>query len=122
MATLNEQIAPEIVQAIIARATARGISVNDYLRQVLGLTNPDTGWRRRRPGALPRSDSLSFKPAFRRERKRSDHIPRNHGAAPRRGSDGQLYAGAEGDEGESYHRVEIRVAATPASGWWGSYR
>ncbi len=36
-ATLNEQIAPEIVQAIIAQAAARGLSVNDYLLQVLGL-------------------------------------------------------------------------------------
>jgi hypothetical protein len=36
-AVLNEQIAPEIVQAIIAQATARGLSVNDYLRQLLGL-------------------------------------------------------------------------------------
>lgn len=33
----NEQIAPEIVEAIIAQATARGLSVNDYLRQALGL-------------------------------------------------------------------------------------
>jgi hypothetical protein len=38
-ATLNEQIAPEIVQAIIAEAAARGLSVNDYLRQMLGLAN-----------------------------------------------------------------------------------
>ena len=37
--TLNEQIAPEIVQAIIAQATARGLSINDYLQQLLGLTN-----------------------------------------------------------------------------------
>ena len=36
-ATLNERIAPEIVNAIIAQATARGLSVNDYLRQALGL-------------------------------------------------------------------------------------
>jgi hypothetical protein len=36
--TLNEQIAPEIVQAIIAQATARGLSINDYLRDLLGLT------------------------------------------------------------------------------------
>jgi phage gp46-like protein len=28
----REQIAPEIVQAIIAQAAARGLSVNDYLR------------------------------------------------------------------------------------------
>jgi antitoxin ParD1/3/4 len=35
---LNEQIAPEIVQAIIAQATARGLSINDYLRNLLGLT------------------------------------------------------------------------------------
>jgi hypothetical protein len=31
--TSSEQIAPEIVQAIIAKAMARGMSVNDYLRQ-----------------------------------------------------------------------------------------
>jgi hypothetical protein len=37
--TSNEQIAPEIVQAIIAKATAHGLSVNDFLRQELGLTN-----------------------------------------------------------------------------------
>jgi hypothetical protein len=36
-ATRNERIAPEIVNAIIAQATARGLSVNDYLRQALGL-------------------------------------------------------------------------------------
>lgn len=34
-----EQIAPEIMQAIIAQATMRRLSVNDYLRQLLGLTN-----------------------------------------------------------------------------------
>jgi hypothetical protein len=39
----KEQIAPEIMQAILAQATARGLSVNDYLRQVLGLTNGDAG-------------------------------------------------------------------------------
>ncbi len=39
MEPVGEQIAPEIVQAIIARATARGLSVNGYLRQVLGLKN-----------------------------------------------------------------------------------
>jgi hypothetical protein len=38
-ATLQELIAPEIVQAIIAQATACGLSVDDYLRQALGLTN-----------------------------------------------------------------------------------
>jgi hypothetical protein len=38
-ATFNEQIAPEIVQAIIAKATARGLSINDSLRDLLGLTN-----------------------------------------------------------------------------------
>ena len=35
--TLNERIAPDIVSAIIAQATACGLSVNDYLRQTLGL-------------------------------------------------------------------------------------
>jgi hypothetical protein len=38
----NEQIAPEIVQAIIAQATARGLSVNDYLRDLLGLTDGES--------------------------------------------------------------------------------
>lgn len=35
----NEQIAPEIFQAIIAKATESGLSLNDYLAQMLGLTN-----------------------------------------------------------------------------------
>ena len=34
---LQEQIAPEILQAIVAQAAARGLSVNDYLRNLLGL-------------------------------------------------------------------------------------
>jgi hypothetical protein len=34
---LHEQIAPEILQAIGAQAAARGLSVNDYLRDLLGL-------------------------------------------------------------------------------------
>jgi hypothetical protein len=33
---LYEQIAPQILQAIFAKATARGLSVNDYLRNLLG--------------------------------------------------------------------------------------
>jgi hypothetical protein len=39
---MREQIAPEIVQAIIAQAAARGLSVDDYLRQVLGLKNGES--------------------------------------------------------------------------------
>jgi hypothetical protein len=39
MDPMRELIAPEIVQAIIARATAHGLSVNDYLRLALGLTH-----------------------------------------------------------------------------------
>jgi hypothetical protein len=34
---INEEIAPEVARAIIAQATLRGLSVNDYLRQLLGL-------------------------------------------------------------------------------------
>lgn len=37
-ATLD-QIAPDILQAIAAEATAHGLSVNDYLRHLLGLSN-----------------------------------------------------------------------------------
>ncbi|MGH9939415.1 MAG: hypothetical protein ACREAM_24505 [Blastocatellia bacterium] len=39
MNTTLDHIAPEIVQAIVAQATARGLSVNDYLRHLLGLDN-----------------------------------------------------------------------------------
>ena len=35
----KEQIAPEIIQAIIAQATACGLTVNDYLSRLLGLSN-----------------------------------------------------------------------------------
>jgi hypothetical protein len=38
-ATLQEQIAPEVAQALITQAKATGLSVNEYLRQLLGLTN-----------------------------------------------------------------------------------
>ncbi len=36
---LQEQIAPEIAQAIIAQAAVRGLSVNDFLRNLLGLAS-----------------------------------------------------------------------------------
>jgi hypothetical protein len=39
MEPLKEQIAPEVIQAIIAKAAACGLSINDYLRKVLGLNN-----------------------------------------------------------------------------------
>jgi hypothetical protein len=38
-AALQDQIAPEIAQALMAQATANGLSVNEYLSQLLGLTN-----------------------------------------------------------------------------------
>jgi hypothetical protein len=38
-AVLHEPIAPEIVQALIAQATASGLSVNEYLRRLLGLAD-----------------------------------------------------------------------------------
>lgn len=34
-----DQIAPEIMQALITQAIARGLSANDYLRHLLGLSN-----------------------------------------------------------------------------------
>jgi hypothetical protein len=34
---LHEQIAPEILQTIVVQAAARGLSINDYLRNLLGL-------------------------------------------------------------------------------------
>lgn len=38
-----DQIAPEVAQAIIAQATTQGLSVNDYLRHLLGLSNGTDG-------------------------------------------------------------------------------
>ena len=35
----DPQIAPAIIQAILAQASARGLSVDEYLAQLLGLTN-----------------------------------------------------------------------------------
>jgi hypothetical protein len=43
MEPVREQIAPEIVQVIITQATARGLSIDDYLRQLLGLKNSEAG-------------------------------------------------------------------------------
>ena len=39
MNTTLDQIAPELLQSLANQAAARDLSVNDYLRQVLGLTN-----------------------------------------------------------------------------------
>ncbi|MCI0389178.1 MAG: hypothetical protein MOB07_10505 [Acidobacteria bacterium] len=39
----KEQIAPEIIQAIVTKAALRGLSVNDYLAQLLGLENGHEG-------------------------------------------------------------------------------
>jgi len=59
METQKEQIAPEIVQAIIAQATARGLSVNDYLRQALGLTNGhETELALAEERAAPRNEAM----------------------------------------------------------------
>ncbi|MGH9897957.1 MAG: hypothetical protein ACRD63_01555 [Pyrinomonadaceae bacterium] len=41
MNTTLDHVAPEIVQAIVAQATARGLSVNDYLRHLLELNNSE---------------------------------------------------------------------------------
>jgi hypothetical protein len=35
----TERIAPEIMQALITRATANGLTVNEYLARLLGITN-----------------------------------------------------------------------------------
>src|SRR5262245_3914286 len=43
MEPYNEQIAPEIIQAIIAEASARGLTVNDYLARLLTLARERNG-------------------------------------------------------------------------------
>ena len=49
---INEEIAPEVARAIIAQATIRGLSVNDYLRQLLGLRVANTVGPPRNEGML----------------------------------------------------------------------
>jgi hypothetical protein len=39
MGPVQEQIAPAIFQALITQASAEGLSINDYLAQLLGLRN-----------------------------------------------------------------------------------
>ena len=39
MSATPADITPETIQTLIARAAASGLSVNDYLRQLLGITS-----------------------------------------------------------------------------------
>lgn len=39
MNTAQEKLAPEVIQALITNASANGLSINDYLRSLLGLKN-----------------------------------------------------------------------------------
>ncbi|MGH9841905.1 MAG: DUF433 domain-containing protein [Blastocatellia bacterium] len=39
MNVMQEPIAPDVSQALVAKATASGLSINDYLRRMLGLKN-----------------------------------------------------------------------------------
>jgi uncharacterized protein (DUF433 family) len=43
MNTVLEQIAPETIDALIAQATANGMSVNDYLQRLLKMKSEETG-------------------------------------------------------------------------------
>jgi hypothetical protein len=53
---LHEQIAPEILQVIFAKAAARGLSVNDYLRKLLGFNEAQSADKKLARAA----QSLSF--------------------------------------------------------------
>jgi hypothetical protein len=61
MNTTLDHIAPEIVQAIITQAEARGLSVNDYLRRLLGLNDSagaELAIADRRQEAQPRNEEM----------------------------------------------------------------
>lgn len=71
-----DQIAPEIVQAIIAQAAARDLSVNDYLRQLLGLANDTVATpppANTSPKAQPRNEEMLA--IIRRNRARLKDMP-----------------------------------------------
>ena len=72
-ATFNEQIAPEIVQAITREAAARGLSVNDYLRDLLGLTNGADQELALAEEAQPRNEEMLA--IIRRSRERLKDMP-----------------------------------------------
>jgi hypothetical protein len=71
-----EQIAPETMQAIIAQATMRRLLVNDYLRQLLGLTNghdADSAVVEGQEEAHPRNEAMLA--ALRRSEERLKNMP-----------------------------------------------
>ena len=74
-ATLQEQIAPEIVQALIAQATARGLSVNEYLRRLLGLTNATQSTRDEGPDALTDASIDAFMADMEALAEGTEHLP-----------------------------------------------
>lgn len=41
MNAVPEQIAPETINALVAQATANGLSVNDYLQRLLNLNDEE---------------------------------------------------------------------------------
>ena len=71
--TPNEQIAPEIIQAITREAAARGLSVNDYLRDLLGLTNGAHQELALAEEAQPRNEEMLA--IIRRSRERLKDMP-----------------------------------------------
>jgi hypothetical protein len=55
---LKEQIAPEIIQALIAQANASGLTVNDYLARLLGLTNGHDEELAQAQDTAPRNEAM----------------------------------------------------------------
>lgn len=69
----NEHIAPEIMQAIIAQATARGLSLNDYLRQALGLNGHEAELALAEETTAPRNEAMVA--ALQRSAERLKNMP-----------------------------------------------
>jgi len=74
-ATLQEQIAPEIVQALVAQATTSGLSVNEYLRRLLGLTNATQPARDEGPDALTDASIDAFMADMEALAEGTEHLP-----------------------------------------------
>jgi hypothetical protein len=70
--TLNH-IAPEVVQAIVAQATARGLSANDYLRNLLGLEHEQDQEATTTEAPLPRNEAMFA--ALQRSAERMKDVP-----------------------------------------------
>lgn len=73
-AALNEQLAPEIIQTLIAQADASGMTVNEYLRRLLNLAT-GTQLQELAPAQEPQPRNEAMFATLRRSAERLKDMP-----------------------------------------------